>query len=348
MNKAIHQKRIVICGGTGSLGRSILHRLLSGKDGTPEKIVIFSRDEAKQHDIRTHYLKTPHATDEIIYRNSSQLVEFRIGDVRDLRSLLPALAKADTVINAAALKQVPTCEYFPEEAIKTNILGVDNIITAIRDYALPVESVVNISSDKACKPVNVMGMTKALQERLIANANLTCRNTRLLNVRYGNVMASRGSVIPLFQEQIRNNSAVTITHPQMTRFMLSLNEAVDTIFRALADALPGETYVPSMPSATIEDIARAMIGNRKLEIVYKGIRPGEKLHEIAVSEEEKIRTIQRDGYFVICPILPEIRKAELDGELPFAEEYSSSKVTLDQKAIAALLEKEGLMPGAGA
>lgn len=344
MNKAIHKKRVLICGGTGSLGQAVLRRLLDGKDGKPEKIILFSRDEAKQHAIRTRYLRKPHATDEIIYHNFSQLLEFHIGDVRDMQSLIPVLSRVDTVINAAAMKQVPTCEYFPEEAIKTNVLGSQNIVNAIQNHRLPVEAVICTSSDKACKPVNVMGMTKALQERIIINANLNCPGTRFINARYGNVMASRGSVIPLFLEQVRSGRDVTITDARMTRFMISLDDAVDTVFHALETALPGETYVPAMPSARIEDVAKAMIGNRKVKLAYTGIRPGEKLHEIVVSEEETIRTIKRGDYYVICPVLPEIRKQALDPKHALTEEYSSSHVTLDVAAIMALLTSNQLMP----
>lgn len=344
MNKAIHKKRVLIVGGTGSLGQAVLRRLLAGKDGTPEKIILFSRDEAKQHQIRTQYLQKPYATDEVIYHNFNQMLEFRIGDVRDIQSLIPALARADTVITAAALKQVPTCEYFPDEAVKTNILGIQNIVSAIGNHTLPVQALVNASSDKACKPVNVMGMTKAIQERIVACANLNCPKTRFVNVRYGNVMASRGSVIPLFLEQIRRGGNVTITDRRMTRFLLSLDDAVDTIFAALQSALPGETYVPAMPAASMVDVATAMIGKRKTKITYTGIRPGEKLHEIVVSEEEISRTSKRGDYFVIGPMVPELRQKKTTAKPAFKEEYSSSQVNLDVPAITRLLGRHKLLP----
>src|SRR4029077_15681803 len=170
-----------------------------------------SRDEAKQHDMRLHYKNKVAATDEILSRNFQELLEVAIGDVRDFHSISAAVRRADVVFNAAALKQVPTCEYFPYEAVQTNITGPENIIRAIRENGLAIATVVGVSTDKACKPVNVMGMTKAIQERVFTSANLTCPDTRFVCVRYGNVLASRGSVIPLFHEQIRSGGPVTIT-----------------------------------------------------------------------------------------------------------------------------------------
>ena len=225
-----------ITGGTGSLGKVLLRRILGGDAGTPTQIIVLSRDEAKQHEMRVEYQQRYAATDEVIYRNFRDTAEFRIGDVRDYASVCAALHGVDIVFNAAALKQVPTCEYFPYEAVLTNIIGPENIVRAIRDLQLPVEVVVGISTDKACKPVNVMGMTKSIQERIFARANLELPHTRIVIVRYGNVLASRGSVIPLFHEQIRTGGPVTITHPDMTRFLLSLDDAVDLIFAAVRGA----------------------------------------------------------------------------------------------------------------
>src|ERR1039458_4445886 len=189
-------KRILITGGTGSLGKTLVRRFLSGKAGDPTKIIILSRDEAKQHSMRMEYQHKVVATDEIIYRNFQEKLEFRIGDVRDSHSVTQALRDADVVFNAAALKQVPTCEYFPYEAVRTNIRGPENIIRAIQEHRLPMETVMGVSTDKACKPVNAMGMTKALQERVFIQANIRCPDTRYVCVRYGNVLASRGSVVP--------------------------------------------------------------------------------------------------------------------------------------------------------
>src|SRR5438105_7987990 len=185
------------------MGSTLVRRLLGNELGAPKKVIVFSRDEAKQHEMRLSYQHRRAATDEVIYHNFEQVLQFRIGDVRDLHSVSTVLRDADIVFNAAALKQVPSCEYFPFEAVQTNIIGAENIIRAVREHRLPVGLVVGVSTDKACKPVNVMGMTKAVQERLFVRANLDNGDTRFVCVRYGNVLASRGSVIPLFHEQIR-------------------------------------------------------------------------------------------------------------------------------------------------
>jgi FlaA1/EpsC-like NDP-sugar epimerase len=213
-------KVIVITGGTGSLGKVLTKRILQGAHGTPKKVIIFSRDEAKQHFMRLEYLQKKTATDEVIFKNFQEILEFRIGDVRDYSSVVGVLKHADIVINAAALKQVPSCEYFPYEAVRTNIEGPENIVRAIRDHSLKVETVVGVSTDKACKPVNVMGMTKSIQEKVFIAANVTCPETRFICVRYGNVLASRGSVIPLFHDQIKSGGPLTITTKDMTRFLL--------------------------------------------------------------------------------------------------------------------------------
>src|SRR5205807_3486834 len=175
--KPFEEKQILITGGTGSLGKVLVRRLLCGREGTPAKVIVFSRDEAKQHYMRLEYLQKKAATDEVIYRNFEQKLEFRIGDVRDFHAIEAALRSVDIVFNAAALKQVPTCEYFPYEAVRTNIEGPANIVRAIQNHDLPVETVVGISTDKACKPVNAMGMTKAIQERIFIQANMRCPDT---------------------------------------------------------------------------------------------------------------------------------------------------------------------------
>src|SRR5437773_1761766 len=324
-------KTILITGGTGSLGKTLVRRLLTNEIGRPRKIIVFSRDEAKQHHMRLAYQNRTVATDEVIYHNFEELVEFRIGDVRDVHSGASAVKDADIVFNAAALKQVPSCEYFPFEAVQTNVAGPENIVRAIREHRLPVETVVGVSTDKACKPVNVMGMTKALQERVFLSANLSCPDTRFICVRYGNVLASRGSVIPLFHEQIRVGGPVTITTEDMTRFLLSLDDAVNVIFAAVREARRGETYIPRVPSARVLDVARALVGDRRIRIETVGIRPGEKVHEILVSEEECHRTAERGPHYVIQSILPEVRGGRVevsalkgeyssaDGVMPFDE-----------------------------
>jgi FlaA1/EpsC-like NDP-sugar epimerase len=334
-------KHVVVTGGTGSLGKVLVRRLLSGELGQPNSIIVFSRDEAKQHEMRLQYKNRRVSTDEIVYHNFQELLEFVIGDVRDYAAVASAIRNADVIFNAAALKQVPTCEYFPYEAVKTNICGAENISRAIRENNLPVDTVVGISTDKAAKPVNVMGMTKALQERVFITANLTCPRTRFICVRYGNVLASRGSVIPLFHEQIRCGGPVTITTRDMTRFLLSLEEAVDTIFAALRGAKRGETYIPRVRSARMIDLARALIGDRPIEIEITGIRPGEKVHEIMISEEERYRTVDRGKYYAIQPILPELRTVD-DRPANLPDEYSSASELMEYDELCALLEAKRL------
>jgi len=329
-------KRILVTGGTGSLGQQIVRRLLTGEMGMPARIVVFSRDEAKQHYMRLSYLHRSEATDDVIYENFKQLLRFRIGDVRDYSSLLQAVVDADVVIHAAALKQVPSCEYFPFQAVQTNIFGAQNLVRAIRENDTPVKSVVGISTDKACKPINVMGMTKSIMERVLVEANMDCPDTRFACVRYGNVIASRGSVVPLFLDQIANGGPVTITLPEMTRFLLSLDQAVDTVFAALQSARPGETYIPKVPAARVVDLARVLIDGRDIEIRNIGIRPGEKIHEIMVSEEECYRTVERGDYYAIRPMLPELLGVEGD-EAAMTQEYSSAHVTLDENGLRRLL-----------
>jgi FlaA1/EpsC-like NDP-sugar epimerase len=338
----LEDKRVLITGGTGSLGQVLVRRLLTGELGRPRKIIVFSRDEAKQHAMRVEYLHHRAATDEIIYRNFQQLLEFRIGDVRDFHSIAAALRDADVVFSAAALKQVPTCEYFPYQAVLTNIGGPENIVRAIQEHNLPIETVVGISTDKACKPVNVMGMTKAIQERVFIQANMRCPDTRFICVRYGNVLASRGSVIPLFHEQIRSGGPVTITTPEMTRFLLSLDEAVDTIFAAVRGAGCGETYIPRVPSARVTDIAAALIGDRPVQTAITGIRPGEKVHEILVSEEECHRTVDRGKYYAILPILPEVSNGDAIAPA-LAGEFSSADNVMDRAVLTELLRERRLM-----
>jgi UDP-glucose 4-epimerase len=335
-------KTILITGGTGSLGKVLVKRLLSGEIGVPKKIIVFSRDEAKQHEMRIDYMKLKNATDEIIYNNFTRLLEFRIGDVRDFHSISAALCDVDVVFNAAALKQVPSCEYFPFEAVKTNIMGPENIVRAIREHDLHIETVVGISTDKACKPVNVMGMTKAIQERVFIHANMDCPNTRFICVRYGNVLASRGSVIPFFHEQILNGGPVTITTTDMTRFLLSLDQAVDTIFAAVRHAISGETFIPRVPSAKVTDIAEALIGDRPIKMVITGIRPGEKVDEILVSGEEAHRTIERGDYYAIQSILPELLPDEKN-VYPLNDEFSSADNLMSPEQVFLKLKDYGLL-----
>jgi len=337
----LEDKTVLVTGGTGSLGKVLIRRILAGEQGTPRKVIVFSRDEAKQHEMRVSYLRRGVATDEVIYRNFMQTLEFRIGDVRDYAAVCSAVRGADVVVNAAALKQVPSCEYFPVEALMTNCQGAANLVRAIGENGYPVETLLAVSTDKACKPVNVMGMSKALQERIVVAANILNPRTRFIGVRYGNVLASRGSVIPLFRSQIAAGGPVTITAPDMTRFLLSLNRAVDTIFAALGGARPGEIYVPDVPAATVANLARALIGERPVEMRTIGVRPGEKLHEIMVSEEEVHHTVKRGDWYAIRPMLPELAPSPEPPAL--AREFSSADSVIGYEETVALLRAHRLM-----
>ena len=334
----LDNKRVLITGGTGSLGKVLVRRILSGQLGSPQSVIVFSRDEAKQHEMRMDYLNHRAATDEVMYHNFERTLQFKIGDVRDFHSVAQVLRSVDIVFNAAALKQVPACEYFPFEAVKTNIEGAENIVRAITELELGVESVVAISTDKACKPTNVMGMTKAIQERIFLAANISCPRTRFIAVRYGNVLASRGSVVPLFIDQIAAGGPVTLTDKNMTRFLLTLDQAVDTVFEALQFAAAGETYIPKIKAALIQDVAAALIGSKKIQVIESGIRPGEKMHEIMISEEESVRTISRGDYFAIKSILPEVSSVSTEPSIKFAE-INSSNYLMSTTEVNSFLEK---------
>jgi FlaA1/EpsC-like NDP-sugar epimerase len=330
-------KRILVTGGTGSLGQVLTRRLMSGAEGVPDSVTVFSRDEAKQHYMRLEFMHRRAATDEAIFENTRQRLRFMIGDVRDYASVVRAAREADVVFAAAALKQVPSCEYFPWEACRTNIEGAENLVRAIAEHNLPVQTVMGITTDKACKPVNVMGMTKAIQERVYVNGNVRAPKTRFICARYGNVLASRGSVVPLFLDQIAAGGPVTITTADMTRFLLTLDDAVDTIFAAVRSAAPGETYIPKCPSAKMTDLAAFLIGERDIETVITGIRPGEKIHEILLSEEEATRTIAgQEGYFALRPMLPEL--ADPVAEPALVGDYSSERALMTPEELARFLE----------
>ncbi|MFM8722633.1 MAG: polysaccharide biosynthesis protein [Acidimicrobiaceae bacterium] len=334
----LDNKRVLITGGTGSLGKVLTRRILSGQMGTPQSIVVFSRDEAKQHEMRMDYLNRRSVTEEVMYHNFERKLQFKIGDVRDFHSVAQALTNVDIIFNAAALKQVPACEYFPYEAVRTNIEGAENIVRAIKELQLDVETVVAISTDKACKPTNVMGMTKAIQERIFLTANIDCPKTRFVAVRYGNVLASRSSVVPLFLDQINAGGPITITEKNMTRFLLTLDQAVDTVFEAMQFAEAGETYIPKIKAARIVDVISALVGKKKIEIKETGVRPGEKLHEVLVSQEESLRTISRGDYFAIKSILPEVSKPVTAVKFDF-DELSSEHFLMTFKEVDEFLSK---------
>ncbi len=334
----LDKKRILITGGTGSLGKVLTRRILSGQLGTPQSVVVFSRDEAKQHEMRMEYLNRRSVTEDVMYHNFERTLQFKIGDVRDFHSVAQALTNVDIVFNAAALKQVPACEYFPYEAVRTNIEGAENIVRAIKELRLNIETVVAISTDKACKPTNVMGMTKAIQERIFLTANIDCPKTRFVAVRYGNVLASRGSVVPLFLDQIEAGGPITLTDKKMTRFLLTLDQAVDTVFEAMQFAEVGETYIPKIKAALITDVVSALVGKKKIEVKETGVRPGEKLHEVLVSQEESLRTISRGDYFAIKSILPEVSKPVSPESFEF-DELSSEHFLMTSKEVQTFLDK---------
>ena len=334
----LDKKRILITGGTGSLGKVLTRRILSGQLGTPQSVVVFSRDEAKQHEMRMEYLNRRSVTEDVMYHNFERTLQFKIGDVRDFHSVAQALTNVDIVFNAAALKQVPACEYFPYEAVRTNIEGAENIVRAIKELRLNIETVVAISTDKACKPTNVMGMTKAIQERIFLTANIDCPKTRFVAVRYGNVLASRGSVVPLFLDQIEAGGPITLTDKKMTRFLLTLDQAVDTVFEAMQFAEAGETYIPKIKAALIVDVVNALVGKKKIEVKETGVRPGEKLHEVLVSQEESLRTISRGNYFAIKSILPEVSKPVSPASFEF-DELSSEHFLMTSKEVQTFLDK---------
>ncbi len=342
MNKFLDGKRILITGGTGSMGKTLVRRILSGERGVPQKVIVFSRDEGKHHQMRLDYLHKTVSTEEITYNNFRNLLEFRVGDVRNYDDVLLACQNVDIVINAAALKQVPSCEYFPFQAIQTNCIGAENIVKAITMNKLPVEKVVGISTDKAAKPVNVMGMTKALQERIFTTANVLNKETSFMCVRYGNVLASRGSVIPLFHEQIKSGGPVTLTDPTMTRFLLSLDDAVDTVFAVLENGRPGDTFVPCAPSTTVENLAKALIGDKNIEMKVTGVRPGEKMHEIMISEEELHHCRREGNYYAIESMLPEVGTGA-GNKTELSKEYSSEDDVMALEETMALLNKHNLL-----
>jgi FlaA1/EpsC-like NDP-sugar epimerase len=343
MHSTLDGAEVLILGGTGSLGQRLFKRILTGELGIPQSLTVLSRDEAKQHEMRLDFLHGAAATEEIIYRESARRVRFVIGDVRNLADLRRAADRAQVIFHAAALKQVPTCEYFGAAAVDTNIRGAINLVQAIREGAGGEKSVVGISTDKACKPVNVMGMTKAIQERIFVQANLDVPDARFVNVRYGNVMASRGSAVPFFIERVRKGLPVPITDRRMTRFLMTLDQSVDLIFNAFRFAKRGETYLPLIPCARVTEMARAVAGDEDYPLEIVGMRPGEKLHEILVSEEEVVHTELRAENLVILPILPELREPSAPGvALPFAGEYSSADRNLSYGEVRALLSRYGL------
>lgn len=281
-------KTLLITGGTGSFGNAVLNRFLKTDIG---EIRIFSRDEKKQDDMRHEFqAKMPEAADKI---------KFYIGDVRNLASVKNAMHGVDYIFHAAALKQVPSCEFFPMEAVSTNVIGTDNVLTAAIDEG--VKSVICLSTDKAAYPVNAMGITKALEERIAVAKSRNSNKTKICCTRYGNVMCSRGSVIPLWIDQIKNGQPITITEPTMTRFIMSLDEAVDLVLFAFENGNNGDILVQKAPACTIETLAKAVaeLFDPKTEIKIIGIRHGEKLYETLLTNEECANAIDMGDFYSV-------------------------------------------------
>ena len=280
-------KILMITGGTGSFGNAVLNRFLNTDIG---EIRIFSRDEKKQDDMRHEYqAKMPEVADKI---------KFYIGDVRDLNSVRSAMHGVDYIFHAAALKQVPSCEFFPMEAVKTNVIGTDNVLTAAIEES--VESVICLSTDKAAYPINAMGITKAIEEKVAVAKSRMSKKTKICCTRYGNVMCSRGSVIPLWIDQIKAGNPITVTEPSMTRFIMSLEEAVDLVLFAFEHGENGDLLIMKAPACTIQTQAEAvceLFGGKKEEIKVIGIRHGEKMYETLLTNEECAKAIDMGNFY---------------------------------------------------
>jgi UDP-N-acetylglucosamine 4,6-dehydratase len=319
---------LLITGGTGSFGNAVLRRFL---DSGLREIRILSRDEKKQDDMRKKY--------------KSPKLKFYIGDVRDPQSVMNAVRGVDHIYHAAALKQVPSCEFHPLEAVKTNVLGTENVLEAAIQCG--VKRVVVLSTDKAVYPINAMGISKAMMEKVAVAKSRSSTQTVINVTRYGNVMASRGSVIPLFIEQIRAGKPITITDPSMTRFMMTLDDAVDLVLYAFEHGQPGEIFVQKAPAATIEVLAKALtalVGKPEHEVRVIGTRHGEKLYEALLSREEMVAAEDLGGYYRVPPDLRDLNYGKYveQGEVKISEatDYNSHNTErLDMAGMQALLMK---------
>lgn len=328
-------KILLITGGTGSFGNAVLRRFL---DSGLSEIRIFSRDEKKQDDMRKKY--------------HNGKLKFYIGDVRDYQSVLNVVRGVDFIYHAAALKQVPSCEFHPLEAVKTNVLGTENVLEAA--ITCGVKRVVCLSTDKAVYPINAMGISKAMMEKVIVAKSRNSNHTVICATRYGNVMASRGSVIPCFVGQIRAGKPITITDPNMTRFMMTLDDAVDLVLFAFQHGKPGEIFVQKAPAATIETLAHALtalLGVSDHEVSIIGTRHGEKLYEVLLSREEMVAAQDLGNYYRVPPDLRDLNYGKFveQGEIKISEavEYNSHNTTrLDVEGMQALLMKLRFMQAA--
>lgn len=327
-------KIVLITGGTGSFGDAVLQRFL---DSDMREIRVFSRDEKKQDDMRRRY--------------GNSKLKFFLGDVRDYASVLNAVRGTDFIFHAAALKQVPSCEFFPIEATKTNILGTENVLEAA--ISCGVARVVCLSTDKAVYPINAMGISKAMMEKVIVAKSRSSRSTVICTTRYGNVMASRGSVIPLFVNQIRAGQPITLTDPNMTRFMMTLDDAVDLVLYAFEHGTPGDIFVQKAPAVTIETLARSLtglLGVPEYPVNIIGTRHGEKLFETLLSREEMVAAEDLGGYYRVPPDLRDLNYGKFveQGEVKISEavEYNSHNTgRLDLPGMQALLMKLRFVQG---
>ncbi len=329
-----NNKCLLITGGTGSFGNAVLKRFL---DTGIDEIRIFSRDEKKQDDMRKRY--------------ASPKLKFYIGDVRDYQSVLNATRGVDFIFHAAALKQVPSCEFHPMEAVKTNVIGTENVLEAAIQNE--VKRVVCLSTDKAVYPINAMGISKAMMEKVMVakSRNVDEEKTVICGTRYGNVMASRGSVIPLFIEQIRAGKALTLTDPNMTRFMMTLSDAVDLVLHAFEHGNNGDIFVQKAPAATVETLARALtglLGKPEHPIDVIGTRHGEKLYEALLSREEMACAENMGQYFRVPPDLRDLNYAKFveqgEEKISRSEDYNSHNTErLDVEGMQKLLLKLGFM-----
>ena len=323
-----NSKTLLITGGTGSFGNAVLRRFL---DSDIAEIRIFSRDEKKQDDMRKRY-------------NNPKL-KFYIGDVRDVDSVRTSMRGVDYVFHAAALKQVPSCEFYPLQALKTNVLGTENVLEAA--VTLGVKRVICLSTDKAVYPINAMGISKAMMEKVAVAKSRESGGTAICVTRYGNVMASRGSVIPLFVDQIRGGQALTITDPEMTRFMMTLEDAVDLVLYAFEHGESGDIFVQKAPAATITVLTQALtrlLGLPDHEVRVIGTRHGEKLFEALLSREEMVAAVDLGGYFRVPPDLRDLNYGKFtnEGERQISEavDYNSHNTfRLDIDGMQALLMK---------
>jgi UDP-glucose 4-epimerase len=334
MQSVFKDSVLLITGGTGSFGNAVLRRFISGD---LREIRIFSRDEKKQDDLRRRY--------------GSDRLKFYVGDVRDRDSVRSAMRNVDFVFHAAALKQVPSCEFHPMEAVKTNVLGTDNVIDAAVEYG--VKRVLCLSTDKAVYPINAMGISKAMMEKVMVAKSRTLEGTDTVvcGTRYGNVMASRGSVIPLFVEQLQAGHPLTVTDPAMTRFMMTLDDAVDLVLYAFQHGANGDIFVQKAPAATIGVLAEAirrLAGRPDHEIRVIGTRHGEKLYEVLLSREEMASAEDLGEYFRVPPDLRDLNYAKFveqgEARISRSEDYNSHNTQrLDVEAMQAMLMRLGFM-----